>query len=101
MVAMASLKRIQNWGTPGWLSEVSIQLLILTQAIISGCEIKLCWVWRLLKILSLSLCPSSTSKKNTKLGQENVELCLLKYLHMEHEVSFCTVTQVFCSNQAA
>ena len=63
MVSMASLKSIRNWGAPGWLSELSIQLLILTQAIISGCEIKPCWVWRLLKILSLSLCPSSTLKK--------------------------------------
>jgi len=45
---------------PGWLSWLSVWLLISTQGMISGFwdrALPLCWTWSLLKILSLSASP--------------------------------------------
>ena len=52
-----------NHGAPGWLSRLSIWLLILSQVMNSRLwdwtpHLALCCVWSLLKILSLSLWPS-------------------------------------------
>ena len=51
-------------GAPGWFNWLSIWLLILAQVMISDHEIEpraptLHWVKSLLKVLSLSFCPSS------------------------------------------
>ena len=58
-----SIQRERDYWAPGWLSQLSIRFLILCQVMIVGsCDPDLCWaphwVWILLKILSLSLCPS-------------------------------------------
>ena len=61
-----------SFGMPGWLSQLGDQLMILAQVMISGLRwnpsFSLCWVGRLLKILSLCTpfsfhCMCALSKK--------------------------------------
>ena len=53
-------------GTPGWLSQLSIRLLILTQVMWDRAPCRApCWVWSLFKILCpLSLYPLPLHKMN-------------------------------------
>ena len=52
-----------NWGTSGWLSQLGIWLWISAQVVILGTwdwapHGALCWVWSLLRVLSLTPSPS-------------------------------------------
>ena len=63
MVKHISLKKKKYIGVPGWLSQLSIWLLILAQVMISeswdwALSQTLCSAWSLLEILSPSLFPS-------------------------------------------
>ena len=66
-------------GAPGWLSWLSIQLLISVQVMISpswdgapGCA--LCWAWSLLKILFLCPSPACTYALSHSLSKEKKKL---------------------------
>ena len=66
-----SLENLQFWEASGWLSLLSIWLLISAQVMISGYwGWALCWApqyaWSLLKIHSLSLCPHFSPKKTKR-----------------------------------
>ena len=62
MLSKYSLLKVHFRG-PGWLSQLSVQLLIYAQVVIPESwdqvlRLALHWAWRLLGILSLSFCPS-------------------------------------------
>ena len=67
---------------PGWLSLLSVQLLISAQVMISGSVLT---VWSLLGILSpLSFCPSpplSFSLPLSKINIKKMEMMIVKILH--------------------